>query len=445
MEYRSLFLYLLNLGNKTSRCSKVKSKFFYLPAVVCLFTSIGLGQLRDSVYKPNIATARLYNVGDQLSMPIISLNSSERVELHFDDLDADVKNYYYTYQLCDYDWNPVAQGPMDYIRGFTQIRLNTYRFSAIAYTRYTHYQAVLPGKEGAPSRSGNYILKVYTDGDPNNIAFTKRFLVVDNKAVIGAQVSQPFAPEYFKTHQKVQFKADVKGLNDFNAAQNLKVVILQNYRWDNAQKNLKPAFVRGAVAEYNSESYGIFEGGKEWRWLDLRDFKLQSDRVASADYGSASTDIFLKTDVSWLNEPYVFYNDLNGKYLSEAIRGINPFWEADYATVHFSFMPKDNRAFSGKDLYVFGALTGYDFTPHNKMTFNTGKGRYETTLFLKQGYYDYTYILADNDNAAIHSQIDGNYYETENAYTILVYYKSFTSRNDELIGAVTIKSKLGIR
>lgn len=417
----------------------MRRPLYFLFLFICIAALPGYSQLSDSVYKANIASARLYNLGNQLSMPVISLNSNERMELHFDDLDGDVKTYYYSYQLCDYDWKPVTQNPLDYIKGFTQMRLNTYRFSAIANTRYTHYQAVLPDNGSMPTRSGNYILKIYTEGNPSNVAFTKRFLVVDNKAVIGAQVTQPLSPEYFRTHQKVQFKVDVKGLNDFNATQNLKVVVLQNYRWDNAQRNIKPAFIRGTVAEFNSENSGIFPAGKEWRWLDLRDFKLQSDRVASAEYGKNATEIYLKTDVSWENEPYVFYNDLNGRYMSEAIRGINPFWEADYAKVHFSFMPPDNREFAGSRLFVFGELTNYSFSPSSELVFNADKGKYEGTLFLKQGYYDYKYLLRSADGRT--TNLAGNYYETENVYTILVYYKSFTSRNDELIGAVTVKSR----
>ncbi len=401
----------------------------------------GFSQIPDSIYVDNIKTVRLYNAGNQLSLPIIKLNSNDQVELHFDDMDANVKYYYYTWQLCDYNWGIVNLSPFDYIKGFTESRINNYRFSAIANTRYTHYQALLPERNSYPIKAGNYLLTVYMDGDKSKIAFTKRVLVVDNKAVIAAQATQPFSPEFFRTHQKIQFRVDVKGLNDFNAAQNLKVVVLQNNRWDNAAKDLKPAFVRGTSVEYNSENSGIFPGMKEWRWLDLRDFKLQSDRVESADYNKLSTTLYLKPDGSRTDQRYMYYRDLNGMSTIEAIRGINPFYEGDYATVNFSFVPPNNREYVGKDIFLFGQLTNYSLSDHLKMTFNPDKGLYETDLLLKQGYYDYTYLLADKDNRDILIDLDGNYYETENVYTILVYYKSFSARADELIGVATFNSR----
>jgi hypothetical protein len=331
-------------------------------------------------------------------------------------------------------------GQFDYLKGFTQSRISNYRFSSIAYTRYTHYQALLPDRNSYPTRSGNYILKVYLDGDTSKVAFTKRLMVADNKALIAARVVQPFAPEFFRTLQKLQFTVDVKGLNSFNAAQQLKVVVLQNYRWDNAIKNLQPAFIRGTILEFNSESSGIFPGGKEWRWLDLRDFHLQSDRVLSAKYNKTSTDIFLKPDGPRNDQRYVYFRDNNGMSIIEAIRGVNPFWEADYATVYFSFVPPNGNAYTNKDVYLFGQLTDYDFTDSLKMKFNPETGKYETRLFMKQGYYDYTYVGVDKSNPAIHNEFDGNYYETENLYTVLVYYRSFISRADELIGVATFDS-----
>ena len=397
-------------------------------------------QAPDSIYVNSIRTAKLYTVGNQLSLPVINLASGDQVELHFDDMDADVKYYYYTYQLCNSDWTPVNLSQFDYLKGFTQMRITNYRFSSIAYTRYTHYQVIIPDRSSYPTKSGNYILKVYLDGDTSKLAFTKRLMVVDNKAAIVAKVVQPFAPEYFRTHQRIQFNVDAKVIESFNAQQ-IKVVVLQNYRWDNAVKNLAPTFIRGNVLEYNSPDKAVFGGGKEWRWLDLRDFHLQSDRVLTADYKKNSTDIYVRPDGQRDGQRYVYYRDLNGMYSVEAIRGLNPFWEADYATVHFTFAPPNGAAYPNKDIYLFGQLTNYNYADSLKMVFNPGKGVYETHLFMKQGYYDYTYVGVDKNNPSIKSEFDGNYYETENLYTILVYYKSFVGRSDELIGVATFDSR----
>ena len=416
-------------------------KFILFVFSFLLFFYTSDAQITDSIYRNNIATVRLYNAGNPLTFPVIAMDGRDQLELHFDDLDADIKSYYYTYRLCNSDWTPANIGQFDYLKGFTQTRISNYRFSSIAYTRYTHYQALLPERNSYPTRSGNYILKVYLDGDTSKTVFTKRMMVVNNSATIAARIVQPFTPEYFRTHQKLQFTVDVKTLNNFNAAQQIKVVVLQNYRWDNAVINLKPAFIRGTVLEFNSESSGIFPGGKEWRWLDIRDFRLQSDRVLTANYNKNSTDIFLRPDGPRADQRYVYFRDNNGMSIIEAIRGINSLWEADYATVYFSFVPPNGNAYANKDVYLFGQLTNYDFTDSLKMKFNADKGKYETHLFMKQGYYDYTYVGVDKSNPAIKSEFDGNYYETENLYTILVYYSPFGSRADELIGVATFNSR----
>jgi hypothetical protein len=411
--------------------------------LICIFSLnyfTAATQTADKIYAANIKTVRFHNYGDQLSLPVINLNSNDLTELHFDDMDVSVKYYYYTFQLCNNDWQPVNLSQFDYIKGFTQMRINNYRFSSIAFTRYTHYQATIPEKNCIPTRSGNYLVKVFLDGDTSKLVFTRRLLVLNNKSTIGARVTQPFLPEFFRTHQKIQFNVNIKGLNTYSTNQQIKVVVLQNNRWDNALTNIPPTFIRGTSLEYNTENI-VFPGGKEWRWLDIRDFHLQSDRVDSANYKKNSTEVFVRPDVERQGEKYIYYRDLNGLYTVETTQSINPYWQSDYAMVHFTFMPPNGNAYPNKDIYLFGQLTNYNAVDSLKMKFNSDKGAYETQLFLKQGYYSYTYIGVDKNNAASYAEVDGNYYETENTYTILVYFRDFAGRADELIGVATINSR----
>ena len=395
----------------------------------------------DSVYVSNIKTVRLFTSGNQLTIPVIQLNGNSQLQLFFDDLDGDVKYYYYTYELCNSDWSPANLGQFDYLKGFTEQRISDYHFSSLSHIRYTHYQAVLPNQNMFPTRSGNYILKVYLNNDTSQIVFTKRMMVLDNKASIAGRVVQPFSSQDNQANQKIEFTVDVKALQSFNAAQQIKVVLLQNYRWDNAIVNLKPAFIRGTSMEYNTPNTGIFPAGKEWRWLDVRDFHLQSDRVLTANYNKNSTDIFLRTDIPLIAERYVYYKDLNGMSSIEAIRGVNPYYEGDYATVNFSFAPPNGQPYANKDIYLFGQLTNYNYIDSLKLIYDPAKQLYQTHLLLKQGYYDYTYIAVDKDNPSIRTQMDGDNFEAENEYTILIYYKPFIGRSDELIGIASFDSR----
>ncbi|RTL60961.1 MAG: DUF5103 domain-containing protein [Sphingobacteriales bacterium] len=395
--------------------------------------------LSDKIYKSSIKSVKFHMYGDQLGYPIINLNGSDRLELHFDDMDGDVKSYYYTYQLCNADWTPAMYSQFDYIKGFFQNRISTYRLSNVALTKYTHYQAFLPEQNSFPSKSGNYVLKVFLNGNESNIVFTKRFLVVDSKTGINAQIQQPLNATLMRTHHKIQFSLETSALQITNPRQEIKVVILQNYRWDNPIKDIQPTFNRGNVLEYNTENDCIFPGYREWRWLNLSSFRLQSDRVDSAHYTNKTTEIFVKPDGDRKKIPYYYYHDQDGMYyIGGGIDNLNPYWQSDYATVHFTYVPPLNQFIKDKELYLYGELTNYELNDNSRMHFNSEKGVYEATLFLKNGYYDFSYALKDKKGNI--ELIDNNYWETENQYTILVYYRPFGGRADQLVGVSKLNS-----
>ncbi len=413
--------------------------------ILSLFTSIAsFGQPNaDVTLMPNVQEIKLTLIGNQLGYPIIEVNSTNMLELHFDDMDARVKNYYYTYQLCNIDWTPVNLSTFDYLKGFSQIRLNQYRISSIAYTKYIHYQSMLPDRNCVPTKGGNYLLKVYLDGDTNKLAFTRRVLVVDKMAEVGIQIVQPFNPEMFRTHQKVQFAINKGQINMVNPIQQIKAVVLQNFRWDNAKTNVPPTFIRNNMLEFNSETDLVFPAGKEFRWADLRSFRFQSERIAKADYSKINSEVFLQPDGERTQQRFVNFRDYNGFYFVESTDVSNPWWQGDYANVHFTFVPNGNQPYPDKKVFVIGEMNQYNLNDTAAMTYNANKGVYEKTLFLKQGYYSYTYVTRDANRrnaVALTEQTDGNYWETENDYTVLVYYRSLAGRHDELIGVSTINS-----
>lgn len=415
------------------------------PSVIVLFM-LGLpswAQEPDKIYADNIRNVKLNVSGNQLGYPVIRLNSADQLELNFDDLNGGVRNYSYTWQLCNADWTKTVLSEFDYIKGFTQNRLTTYRNSSIALTKYTHYMANLPERSSVPSRSGNYLLKVFADGDTAKVIFTRRVLVVDEKATVGAQIQQPFNGQIFRTHQKIIFTVNLGNVNLINALQQVKVSILQNNRWDNALTQLKPTFIRQTSLEYNSEDI-VFPGGREWRWLDLRSFRLQSDRVENAKSTGNSTDVFVKADLDRTPQRLVYYKDYNGMFYNELSENFNYLWQADFANTHFTFVPAGNRVIADKEIYLFGELTNYGMDPKAKMVYNADKGVYETSILLKNGYYNYDYITLDRQGGNPSFDLtSGNLWDTENGYTILVYYRGVNGRVDELIGITRINSYTG--
>lgn len=404
-------------------------------------------QLVDHIYKPNIRSVKLYKAGDIYSYPVISLNSNEILELHFDDMDADVKSYYYSLQLYNADWSPANVQSFDYLRGFQTNRITNYRNSSIVQTRYTHYQATIPERNSAPTKGGNYLLKVFLNDNVEKLVFTKRLLIVNTKASVSAQVTQPFNGNYFQTHQRVQVAVSTSsGQITTFSPQDLKVMVLQNNVWGASRIIDRPTIFRGNYFEYSDEENTTFAAGKEWRWIDLRSLRLMSERMerlVDSD-SSARTDVYVKADGERRQQVYVYYRDLNGIYTIENRDNSNPFWQSDYAWTHFTFVPPGNRAYEGKSVYIFGELTNYEQTDESRMIFNEEKGVYQKELYLKQGYYNYSYVtLTDKKQTGVQPSVEnteGNYWGTENGYMVLVYFRPFGARADELVGFTRVNS-----
>ncbi|MES1218907.1 MAG: DUF5103 domain-containing protein [Bacteroidota bacterium] len=415
--------------------------------ITFLFICIGVygwSQVPDKIYMPNIHTPQVYKASDPYGFPVLTLNSNEQYELHFDDADADVKMYYYTFELRNADWSPTILNPFDYIKGFANVRINTYRQSSIAFTRYTHYQAAVPDANCIPTRSGNYLLKVFLNGDTSKLAFTKRVLVLDSKMSVAVQVQQPFNSQRYNTYQKLFITLTAGSRLGNLSPQDVKVVALQNYVWPTALNLNRPTIYRGNYYEYSDENSTSMPAGKEWRWVDLRSLRLMSDRMGKIESGKNRTDIFLRPDGERQQQLYVYYQDLNGRYVIETTDNDNPLWQSDYAYVHFSYVPPGNKPYTGKDIYILGELTNYVTDESSKMIFNPEKGAYEKTLLLKQGFYNYSYVTLPERQqpGEIFSfeNTEGNYWSTENLYMVLVYYRPFGGRSDELIGYSTISS-----
>ena len=415
----------------------------YIVAALLLLAAGGVrAQAPDFVYSPSIGTPQLFMAGNQAGYPILRLNTADQLELHFDDFDG-VKNYYYTVVLCNEDWTPAEVSEFDYIKGFSQIRIDNYTLSSVALTHYTHYQAVVPDPNCRLIHSGNYLLKVYLDGDTSKLAFTKRFLVVDSRVPIASQFLTPQNPELSRTYQNIQFRLNTAQINPPNPLDQVKVDVLQNYRWDNAIRQLKPTFAVNNRLEYTNPDDVNFEGGYEWRWIDLESFRFQSARVESVHYGKTETDIIAKPDPELSHREYYFFQDYDGKFLIRMTESYDPLFQADYATVKFSFVPPGGAAFVDKDVYMIGRFNGDGLNDSTRMVFDPGTGRYERSFFMKMGYYSYSYVTVDRNDPSMRPSFaltEGNHVETENEYMILVYYRALGARADELVGMARFNS-----
>jgi len=395
----------------------------------------------DHVYQPTIATVILSPDVPSMLPPIIELNSEEVLFLSFDDLSNDPKTLSYTVVHCNSKWEPSDCSVSDYIDGFYDQSIPDYSFSRNTLQNYIHYGARLPNESFRLRISGNYLLKVFEDGDQEKLVLTKRFMVYENKVSLTGDVHAPTVVADRNYKQEVDFTVKYTDPDISNPFQEIYPVILQNGRWDNAITGLQPQFLMDKELRYDYEDVNVFKGGKEFRWFDTRTLRLNTERVEKISRDSGAYHVYLLPDERRTFKRYMNNSDINGKFLVHTQDNNNSETESEYCYVHF-FLAWP-MAETGGNMYVMGAMTNWQCTSANKMIYNKALRGYECVLYLKQGYYNYQYaFLKDGETVADEYVAEGMNQETENDYWILIYFRKTGARTDELVAVKRLNSRL---
>ncbi len=393
----------------------------------------------DTVLKKSIKTVQLFRKGWEFSYPVLELKNDKFLSFSFDDLDENSKNYNYTVIHCDMDWMPSRLSPSEYIDGFEQNPLVNYESSVSTNISYIHYYLKIPNEHLSLKLSGNYVLLVYEDNNVETPVLIKRFVVTEELVQIFANVRRSVLPDYENTSQEVNFRISHHSFQIDNPDQTIKIAVVKNNNWRSAVSDIKPMQINNDEIVYENDEKNIFPGGNEYRSFDIKDLKYQEADIKSINFINNRYEVILKPDKPRNNTGYFYNEDLNGKYLIQNKQGTTPNTDAEYVHVHMSLAMDD--VVNEGDVYVIGGFTDYTCYENNRLTYNTDHKTYEADILVKQGYYNYQYVLkTKGSNKADESFFEGNYYETENDYAIYVYYCPFGSRYDQLIGVKVINS-----
>lgn len=395
----------------------------------------------DWTYQPTILSVQLHESSFDANPAILELNSGSVLELSFDDLDYNKKNYTISFEHCTSNWEPSNLMPSEFINGFFEANILSFSFSTNTIQKYTHYAITFPQSSINFTKSGNYIVYVYQDNDKEKLVLTKRFMIYENKVTVLSKINQAIGNDEQYEKQHIDFSLVNAGYELTNPFTDLKIVITQNNRWDNAINDIRPTFVEPTKLTYSLDDKSTFNGGNEFRYFDTRSLRTYTERVNSIYRDSVSKyHIELKTDELKTFKTYSFYNDINGSYLIKNKDMVgNPDIEADYAWVHF-FFPYDNAQSEG-NFYVLGKLTEWKTNQNNRLNYNYKKLGYEGKLYLKQGYYNYSYVfISDNKKGGDQTLTEGNHWETENDYSIYVYHRQRGTYYDQLIAVKRLNS-----
>jgi hypothetical protein len=394
----------------------------------------------NHIYDDNIKSVQLYQERWNLSYPILKLHSTEKLVLHFDLLGDQSETYYYTFIHCDKDWNRSDIFPNDYTDGYAENPVEDYQSSFNTTVRYTHYKIAFPNDRVQLKLSGNYIMIIYPVDKPEEPVITQRFVVTEDAVKINTDVHRPQMAADKNTQQQVDFTVTYAGLSFTDPYRNIYAYILQNGRWDNAKRNLKPDFFGVNELKYNSLSdKNIFQGGNEFRYFDIKSIRYQTEYVKGIDFVNSVYNVYLFPSDSREFKPYFYWQDFNGKYYIAIQEGKKYDTDADYVNVYFSLPSKQYIA--GGNIYISGALNNWSFDNNNRMIFNAEKGEYECIMQVKQGWYNYEYVyLKEGASDGTASLFEGSHYETENDYIVLIYYRNPQDRYDRVVGSATINT-----
>ncbi|WP_396139587.1 DUF5103 domain-containing protein [Flavobacterium sp.] len=402
-----------------------KLLFLYL----LLVAIISYSQVEKEIIPPyNFKTISFLQNGQNV-IPIFRLGDS--FQFVFDDLYGTEANYFYTITHCDYDWKPSQLAKQEYLNGFDDQRIQDYSNSLTTLQLYSHYKLTFPNRLTQFRVSGNYMIKILDDD--KNIVFTKKFMLYEELVSVPMQVRRARNVAIVEKKHNIEFSIKSAIINFQSPLQNVKVMLLQNGKFETAITNIKPQFTIGNDLIYRYDKETQFWAGNEFLFFENKNILAANNTIAKIDSKGGLYNAYLYTSQARANSPYTYYPDINGNYIVKNIGRENNEIEADYAWVFFSLSAP--AFYEKKSIYVNGMFNNFAIGEENKMDYNAEKGIYEKALLIKQGFTNFQYVIADsNGKIDEENAIDGNFFQTEDNYFVLVYYKENNQRYDRIIG-----------
>lgn len=386
-------------------------------------------QVKETPPPEYIKSIELKTNKEYIEIPIIKLGQG--FSLEFDDLVGDEADYYYKIKYFDFDWTPTDLSRNEYLTGQDNQRITDYKNSFNSLQIYTHYRLSFPNKDLQGFKiSGNYMLEVYSDDD--KLVFSKAFILYENIANIPTEIKRSRDLNLINSNQVVQFSITTDNqISLQNPEQNLKVRIIQNNDFKNSISGLKPQYYSGSKLLYRYDKETSFPGGNEFLYFDTKDLRASTVRVKNVELN----DIYshhLHTDHSRFEEVYTYNPDINGSFKINSAHAQDNSTESEYTWVYFTL--DHPEVLKSEEVHIYGGFNDYFLNESTLMSYNQETDLYEGRILLKQGFYNYKYVIKDKNGDLDEGYISGNFDKTENQYRVLAYYRAPGARYDRLIG-----------
>lgn len=411
------------------------SKNLSLFILFLLFTLTTFAQIIDKVEPSYISTVQFKGSTEFSQLPIIRLG--ERLHLSFDALNGKEEDFYYKITHHNFDWSPSDLSMSEYLDGFDDIRISTYENSLNTLQIYSNYTLTLPNRDTRGiKKSGNYLLSIFDrDGE---LVFTRKFLVMERIASVGVEIKRARDLKVINEKQVVQFSINSPNLLLVNPKETVKTLVIQNGNLKTAITDLVPQYTMGNELIYKYDKESSFGGGNEFLAFDNKDVRSASNGVRSVSL----TDLYenyLFTDIPRYNRPYTYNPDINGSFVVRNVNAQNQNIEAEYVRMHFNLQYYDDLA--DKELHIYGGFNNWTIDGSTYMQYDSTSDSFRNTRLFKQGFYNYKYVLVNRDGSIDSGAVSGDFWQTENDYTVVVYFRDLGGRYDRIIGVGSANSQ----
>lgn len=405
----------------------MRIKFFLL--LYCFFISAFIYSQVEEVNPPDyIKTISFKGNTPESQLPVIKLG--DYVALEFDVLNGNEDDYYYTIEHFNFDWTPSVLVKSEYLDGIDNQRIRTYENSFNTYQIYSHYKLTIPNEQTKGLKvSGNYMINIFNND--NELVFSRKFMIYEDMAAVAVNIKRTRDISYIESKQKVDITIVPNGTHFNNPKQTVKILMVQNNNLNTAISNLIPQYTIGNQLIYKYDLESSFWAGNEYLFFENKDVRAANTGIQHIDLKNLYHN-YLFTNYTRANKPYTYNPDINGNYLVTILGVDNPDIEADYVWIHFSLLP--DPTLKGKSIHVYGNFDNYAIDKSNLMTYDDNDKVYKCSILIKQGFYNYKYVAVENNGTLNEGAVSGNFYQTENNYKVIAYYRDLGKRYDRIVG-----------
>lgn len=396
-------------------------------------------EMATRIFSSDFKTLKVMHEDDFMVDPTIVLGGNDAITISFDEIGDDLSRLQYRLLHCNYDWTPSQLMESEYVDGFNIADIEDYAFSSNTYIHFVNYRFTIPSAEMKPLVSGNYIVQVFPQDDPDDVLLQARFRVTEQGASISGSVSGRTDRGINTEWQQLELAVTATSGDVTNPYTDLIVTVEQNDRPETRRCLNRPLRMMGSTLEYKSLPELVFPAGNEYRRFETVRTNYPGMGIDSTRYQGDRYHAWLTPSISRAAGSYIFDKTQRGRYVIDEYNSTDPELGADYVNVHFEL---DYPEVLNGDVYVEGALAGRRYDESNRMTYDRTRGVYTLELPLKQGSYNFQYVVRGRGgnpptDAGI---IEGNFAETQNEYNISVYLRTPASRADRLLGSATLLS-----